>query len=231
MSLYLILMLVSFGSCLVLSFDKKVAFYKNMRFFIPAVFAVATPFLIWDEYFTVHKIWGFNETYLQGLFLGSLPLEEVLFFFLIPYCCVFIYEVLIAYFPNTSLQKVTRIFSLAFVVSGTLLALLNIDNWYTMSACSISVLLVVFSLRGRYIWYPRAIFAFLVAMVPFLIVNGVLTGAVTPAPIVWYNEAHIVGLRIVSIPVEDVFYNFSMLIPIIGIYHYFKARHHGAAVK
>lgn len=231
MSLYLILMLVSFGSCLVLSFDKKVAFYKNMRFFIPAVFAVAIPFLIWDEYFTINEIWGFNQTYLQGLYLGSLPLEEVLFFFLIPYCCVFIYEVLIAYFPNASLQKVTRIFSLAFVVSGTLLALLNIDNWYTMSACSIAVLLVVFSLRGKYIWYPRAIFAFLVAMLPFLIVNGVLTGSVTPAPIVWYNEAHIVGFRIVTIPLEDVFYNFSLLIPIIGVYHYFKARHHGVAIK
>ena len=231
MSLYLILMLVSFGSCLVLSFDKKVAFYKNMRFFIPAVFAVAIPFLIWDEYFTIYDIWGFNKTYLQGLFLGSLPLEEVLFFFLIPYCCVFIYEVLIAYFPNASLQKVTRIFSIVFVVSGTLLALLNIDNWYTLSACSIAVLLVVFSLRGKYIWYPRAIFAFLVAMLPFLIVNGVLTGAVTPAPIVWYNEAHIVGFRIVTIPLEDVFYNFSLLIPIIGVYHYFKARHHGVAIK
>ena len=80
MSLYLILMLVSFGSCLVLSFDKKVAFYKNMRFFIPSVFAVAIPFLIWDEFFTINDVWGFNPTYLQGLYLGSLPLEEVLFF-------------------------------------------------------------------------------------------------------------------------------------------------------
>tara|TARA_B100001059_G_scaffold211992_1_gene226732 strand:+ start:830 stop:1525 length:696 start_codon:yes stop_codon:yes gene_type:complete len=231
MSLYLILMLVSFGSCLVLSFDKKVAFYKNMRFFIPAVFAVAIPFLIWDEYFTINDIWGFNQTYLQGFYLGSLPLEEVLFFFLIPYCCVFIYEVLIAYFPNASLQKVTRIFSLVFVASGILMALLNMDKWYTMSACSIAVLCVVFCLRGKYIWYPRAIFAFLVAMLPFLIVNGVLTGAVTPAPIVWYNESHIIGLRIVTIPLEDVFYNFSLLIPIIGIYHYLKARHHGAAIK
>ena len=95
MSLYLILMLVSFGSCFVLSFDKKVAFYKNIRFLIPAVLLVAIPFLIWDEFFTVNDIWGFNQTYLQGFYMGSLPLEEVLFFFLIPYCCVFIYEVLI----------------------------------------------------------------------------------------------------------------------------------------
>ena len=112
-----------------------------------------------------------------------------------------------------------------------MLAVLNMDNWYTLSACGLSVLLVVFSMRGKYIWYPRAIFAFLVAQLPFLIVNGVLTGAVTPEPVVWYNEAHIVGFRIVSIPIEDVFYNFSLLMPIIGIYHYFKARHYGSDVK
>lgn len=231
MSLYLILLLVSFGSCLVLSFDKKVAFYRNMRFFIPAVFAVAIPFVVWDEYFTINGIWGFNDTYLQGIFLGSLPLEEVLFFFLIPYCCVFIYEVLIAYFPNAILQNVTRVFSLVFVALGAVLALSNMDNWYTLSACSLAVMCTVFAIRGKYIWYPRAIFAFLVAQLPFLIVNGVLTGAATSEPIVWYSEFHITGVRILTIPIEDVFYNFTLNIPIIGIYHYLKARHHGAAVK
>jgi lycopene cyclase domain-containing protein len=231
MSLYLILMLVSFGSCLVLSFDKKVAFYKNMRFLVPAVFIVAIPFLIWDQYFTINGVWGFNETYLQGLFIGSLPIEEVLFFFLIPYCCVFIYEVLIAYFPNASLNKLTKIFSLIFVLSGTLLALMNLENWYTLSACSLAVLCVVFAMRGKYVWYPRAVFAFLVAILPFLIVNGVLTGATTPEPIVWYSELHITGVRIVTIPIEDVFYNFSLLIPIMGIYHYLRARHYGIDMK
>lgn len=231
MSLYLILMLVSFGSCLVLSFDKKVAFYKNMRFFVPAVFIVAIPFLIWDQYFTINGVWGFNETYLQGIFIGNLPIEEVLFFFLIPYCCVFIYEVLIAYFPNASLNKLTKIFSLIFVLSGTLLALMNLDNWYTLSACSLAVLFVVFAMRGKYVWYPRAVFAFLVAILPFLIVNGVLTGATTPEPIVWYSELHITGVRIVTIPIEDVFYNFSLLIPIMGVYHYLRARHYGIEMK
>ena len=226
MSLYLILMLASFGPCFLLSFDKKVAFFKNMRFFVPAVFAVAIPFLIWDQYFTINGVWGFNESYLQGIFIGSLPLEEVLFFFVIPYCCVFIYEVLIAYFPNASLNNLTKIFSLIFVLSGTLLALMNLENWYTLSACSLAVMCAVFAIRGKYIWYPRVIFAFVVAQLPFLIVNGILTGAATPEPIVWYSEFHITGVRILTIPVEDVFYNFSLLMPIIGLYHYFKLRFH-----
>tara|TARA_Y100000385_G_scaffold81373_1_gene83268 strand:+ start:541 stop:1230 length:690 start_codon:yes stop_codon:yes gene_type:complete len=224
MSLYLILMLVSFGSCFLLSFDKKVAFYKNIKFLAPAIFLVAVPFIVWDEYFTTNGIWGFNPNYLQGIYLGSLPLEEVLFFFLIPYCCVFVYEVLIAYFPAIYLQRITKIFSLIIVLSGAALSLLNLDNWYTLLACSLAVLIAVFAMQRKYIWYPRAIFAFLVAQLPFLIVNGVLTGAATPEPIVWYSPLHIVGIRILTIPIEDVFYNFSMLIPIMGLYHYFKAR-------
>jgi len=224
MSLYLLLMFVPFGSCLALSFDQKVAFYKNVKFIIPAITIVAIPFLIWDQIFTEKGVWGFNEQYLQGIYLGKLPLEEVLFFFFIPYCCLFIYEVLNAYFPNASLHKLTMVFSIFMVLSGIMMALTNMNQWYTFSACTLSSLIVVFAMKQKFIWYPRAIFAFVVALIPFFIVNGVLTGAATEDPVVWYNNAHNTGIRLLTIPLEDVYYNFSLLIPIIGIYHFLKIR-------
>jgi lycopene cyclase domain-containing protein len=224
MSLYLLLMIFSFGSCLVLSFDRKVAFYKNIRFLGPAILSVALPFLIWDQIFTDYGIWGFNEDYLQGFYIGKLPIEEVLFFFFIPYCCLFIYEVLIAYFPNASLHKLTMVFSIFLVLSGVLMALTHLNQWYTLSACSLTVLIVIFVMKQRYIWYPRAIFAFVVALIPFFVVNGILTGVATEEPIVWYNDSHNTGVRMLTIPIEDVFYNFSLIIPIIGIYHFLKTR-------
>lgn len=224
MSLYLLLMFVSFGSCLALSFDQKVAFYKNVKFIIPAITIVAIPFLIWDQIFTEKGVWGFNEQYLQGIYLGKLPLEEILFFFFIPYCCLFIYEVLNAYFPNASLHKLTMVFSIFMVLSGIMMALTNMNQWYTFSACTLSSLIVVFAMKQKFIWYPRAIFAFVVALIPFFIVNGVLTGAATEDPVVWYNNAHNTGIRLLTIPLEDVYYNFSLLIPIIGIYHFLKIR-------
>ena len=224
MSLYLLLMIFSFGSCLVLSFDRKVAFYKNIRFLVPAIVAVAIPFLIWDQLFTEYGVWGFNEDYLQGVYIGKLPIEEVLFFFFIPYCCVFIYEVLIAYFPNVSLHRLTMTFSIFLVFSGVLMALTHLNQWYTLSTCSLTVLIVIFVMKHKYIWYPRAIFAFVVALIPFFVVNGILTGVATEEPIVWYNDSHNTGVRMLIIPLEDFFYNFSLLIPIIGIYHFLKAR-------
>ena len=224
MSLYLLLMIFSFGSCLVLSFDRKVAFYKNIIFLAPAIVIVAIPFLIWDQIFTDYGVWGFNEAYLQGFYIAKLPIEEVLFFFFIPYCCLFIYEVLIAYYPNASLHKLTMAFSIFLVLTGVLMALTHLNQWYTLSACSLTVLIVIFVMKQKYIWYPRAIFAFVVALIPFFVVNGILTGLATEEPIVWYNDSHNTGIRLFTIPFEDVFYNFSLLIPIIGIYHFLKTR-------
>ena len=58
-------------------------------------------------------------------------------------------------------------------------------------------------------------FAYLVHLIPFLVVNGVLTGAVTPEPVVFYNANEIIGLRIVTIPIEDTIYALTcILIPI-----------------
>jgi lycopene cyclase domain-containing protein len=48
---------------------------------------------------------------------------------------------------------------------------------------------------------------FILSIIAFLIVNGVLTYL----PIVEYNPQAIWGIRIVSIPLEDLFYNIGML--------------------
>ena len=103
MSLYGWVILATIAGPLALSFDKKVHFYTYWKALFPALLLIGTAFLIWDEYFTINKIWGFNNDYLHGIYLGHLPLEEVLFFLVVPYACVFIYEVLIAYFPNIKL--------------------------------------------------------------------------------------------------------------------------------
>ena len=71
-------------------------------------------------------------------------------------------------------------------------------------------------------WFPYFSLTFTIALIPFLIVHGVLTGAITENPIVWYSENHIVGIRIVTIPIEDLFYNASLLLPIIWIYEKIK---------
>lgn len=209
-----------------LSFDRKVHFYTYWKALFPSVLIVGILFLIWDEYFTQLGIWGFNTTYLTGIFIGHLPIEEVAFFLVVPYACVFIYEVLKAYLPKVAVKKLGHFFAFGFTLAGLVFGIMNMDNWYTASACILSAMLTIgFYFVNRVEWYSSFVLTFIIAMIPFFIVNGILTGAVTDQPIVWYNEQHIMGIRILTIPLEDVFYNYSMLLPIIGLYEYFKKRY------
>jgi len=222
MSLYAWIILLTILGPVALSFDKKVHFYTYLKALFPAILLVAVCFLIWDEYFTQRQIWGFNPSYLTGLYVGHLPIEEVLFFLVVPYACIFIYEVLPAYFRWSTLN-LGKIVAFLIGLSSFVFALFHRSNWYTVSACSMAGLLTVGSFFVYKVqWYGKFAFAFVVCIIPFLIVNGILTGALTPKPIVWYAESHIMGPRIITIPVEDIFYNYSMLLPIVWIYEKIK---------
>ena len=49
-------------------------------------------------------------------------------------------------------------------------------------------------------------------LIPFFIVNGILTGTGIEGNIVWYNDAENLGIRLGTIPVEDSAYAFSMIL-------------------
>jgi lycopene cyclase domain-containing protein len=49
-------------------------------------------------------------------------------------------------------------------------------------------------------------------VLPIAIVNGILTGTGIENEVVWYNPKEIIGIRILSIPVEDFFYGFLLIL-------------------
>jgi lycopene cyclase domain-containing protein len=224
MSIYGWVILLSIVGPFALSFDNKVNFIRYWKPLLISIICVGIPFLIWDELFTQLEVWGFNPKYLFGIFLGNLPLEEVLFFLVVPYCCVFVHEVLKAYFPNVKLDITAKIFGIVMLVSSIVLVILNLTNYYTLSACSLTAIYISIALIRKINWFPSFAFTYLVCLIPFLIVNGILTGSVTAEPIVWYSEKHIIGFRILTIPFEDLFYNFSLLFPIIWIFEKLKVK-------
>ena len=59
---------------------------------------------------------------------------------------------------------------------------------------------------------------YLVSLIPFLLINGFLTGSFTENPIVSYNANHIIGIRIINIPIEDSMYCLLMLLIVIATY-------------
>jgi lycopene cyclase domain-containing protein len=69
-------------------------------------------------------------------------------------------------------------------------------------------------------WSGRFLLMYLVSWLPFLLVNGVLTGNFTELPIVNYNPEHHIGTRITTIPVEDSVYSLLMLMIVVAIYEW-----------
>ncbi|MFA7274306.1 MAG: lycopene cyclase domain-containing protein [Crocinitomicaceae bacterium] len=225
MSLYFIVILATIAGPFLLSFDKKIHFYTFWKFLFPAIVMVSVPFIIWDEIFTQWGLWGFTPHYLQGWYLGHLPLEEICFFLFVPYACVFIYEVIKGYFPNFQSRIFTHYFAFGFTLLAFSLGIFFVNNLYTAVACIMAAILTVgiYFLRKE-VWFPRFVVSFFIVQIPFFLVNGILTGMFTENPIVWYNNAETIGYRFGTIPIEDIFYNYSMLLLVFFFYELFKKK-------
>lgn len=220
--LYLLINFLTIIGPLALSFDKKVAFYKNWRYLFPAIGLMACVFIPWDILFTEIEVWGFNPNYISGIHLFSLPLGEALFFLTVPYACVFVYECLNIYFPNRFLIKKPLNFIIILIIFCIVIYVMYNDKLYTGYTALIALLILFIQLlrssNSRFLGnFYRAFF---VCIIPMLLIDGLLTGM----PIVEYNALERSAFRLGPIPWEDFLYQFIMIYMVIGFYAYFKRK-------
>lgn len=223
--LYLALDSATLAGPLALSFDRRVAFYRNYRHLVPAIFAMMLVFVPWDMVFVAAGIWGFDARYVSGVSLGNLPIEEWLFFPVVSYACLFIYECLRYYVPNNPIERWHRSILLGLSLVGLLMAVTHPRHLYTslkVGTASLAMLVVLYLLRPNYL--ARFLLTYLISWVPFLLMNGILTGAFIDGQVVWYSPAQILGLRIGTIPVEDAYYSLMMLLLTTGTYEALRCR-------
>ena len=182
-------------------------------------------FIPWDVIFTINGVWGFNSNYFLGFEIFSLPLEEWLFFICIPFACVFTHYALLLYFPNLKLNKVaTKAISISLVLILFILALANYDKWYSLVNFSLAIPLTWLVYKYNPQLLQHFLLTFLVMLIPFFIVNGVLTGSWIDNQVVWYNNAENLGIRMGTIPVEDSIYAYSMILMNLYFFEYLCSR-------
>ena len=223
MFLYLLLNLGSISIPFAYSFERKMRFIKHWKAVFLSLTIVAIVFLIWDAIFTANRVWGFNPDYHLPFLLLGMPIEEWLFFFCIPYASIFIHYSLAYFKPNLLISdKVAKIITLFFIVILIPIIFLNTDKSYTFINYSflIFVLLIGYFFGIKHL--QRFYISFLIILVPFFVVNGILTGTGLEEPVVWYNNTENLGIRLLTIPIEDIGYAFTMIFGNVLLIEKFK---------
>ncbi|WP_423148917.1 lycopene cyclase domain-containing protein [Rubrolithibacter danxiaensis] len=218
--LYLLINFFTILFPLLLSFDKKVQFFKSWRYVFPSLFLSGLLFLLWDCLFTITGVWSFNENYILGIAFFDLPLEEILFFITVPFACIFIYECLNFYIKKDFLQPVSHSISWFLIALSIVLLIFYFDRIYTLVTFMLLPVLVGFAELRKVKFLGRFYLAFIVSLLPFYIVNGVLTSL----PIVLYNNSENMAIRIGTIPFEDHFYSLSLILLNILFFEHFKKK-------
>ncbi|NEN22071.1 lycopene cyclase domain-containing protein [Cryomorpha ignava] len=229
---YLLLNILTIALPFFWSFEKKIFFVRYWRGLFLGIAVMILVFVPWDVWFTSMQVWGFNERYITGIKIANLPIEEWLFFITVPYACTFLYETLNYYLPKSPLAGIQDKITAILIFVSFVLSIVFVDRIYTFTTFSLLSLFLIWHLlinRSNFLGQFYLLFVFV--QIPFFFVNGALTGMFTDEPIVWYNNAENMGIRLITIPVDDVGYNMLMLLIVITVLEMFKVRILTGALK
>ncbi|MBL7922168.1 MAG: lycopene cyclase domain-containing protein [Bacteroidia bacterium] len=208
---YLLIDIGAFIIPFIFSFHPKIQFYKEWKAFWLSNLIITVLFIAWDVLYTHLGVWGFNERYITGFKIFNLPIEEVLFFVCIPYASMFTYHCFKLFF--------SKIYSFQFGFIGFVLivlllafAILNFSKIYTSVTFIALALLLSNCFLYSLEWLRTFFLMYLVILIPFFIVNGLLTGTGLDEPVVWYDNSENLSVRVLTIPVEDFFYGMLLLL-------------------
>jgi len=182
-------------------------------------------FVTWDIIFTHLGYWFFNPVYNSGIYINKLPLEEYLFFLVIPYACAFSFYAVQFHFSKFKCNlQWTKILIILIVVVSVCMSVLYRNVSYTFVASLVLpvMLLLSYYFAREVVQYYLAIYPIL--LIPFFIINGILTGTGIEEAVFDYHPEAIMGIRILSIPIEDMIYNFSLLLMPLALTYIFEKR-------
>jgi lycopene cyclase domain-containing protein len=209
----------------VLSFDRKVQFHKSWKFLLPGIMITGAVFVFWDVLFTINDVWSFNSSYIIGVAFFHLPIEEILFFVTVPFACTFIYACLNYYIKWNISNRLSSMVSALTCISAIFLLIFNYSRLYTLVTFGLVLLLILlyqYVLKAE--WLGRFYRTYFISLIPFYIVNGMLTSI----PVVMYNNQQNMGIRVGTIPLEDHFYLMALLFMNIGLFEYFRSKYQKA---
>lgn len=89
---YLILMAACVAITLPLELVLRARVYRRLPLVLPTILVVVVAFGAWDFLGIARDHWTYNPEFITGIHFGIIPLEEIVFFIVIPLCALLSYE-------------------------------------------------------------------------------------------------------------------------------------------
>lgn len=218
---YLIFNIIVISGPLFFGSLKRFFFLNYLKEALISIVVSAIPFLIWDAAVT-NRHWFFAEQYTMGIRFFGLPFEEILFFFTVPFACLFTWQMVKKYFISSSFNS-NQLNGIAdnFLSNRTIIAIIILFLIISIASFTngkeyTSLTALIFSLSILYDKYYGAKIIITKRFVVYFIFVSLFTvifnGYLTWRPIVTYDEIYQIGLRIFTIPIEDFFFGYALLI-------------------
>jgi lycopene cyclase domain-containing protein len=102
------------------------------------------------------------------------------------------------------------------------LAIVNTYRMYTFIVMGLASLLLFWQLiiSSHKTWLSHFYWMYLISLIPFFIVNGILTSF----PVVSYDNTENLAIRLFTIPFEDSFYFLGMMFIVMMVYEPLKRK-------
>jgi lycopene cyclase domain-containing protein len=221
---YLLFNLTVLSGPLIFGSTRYFYFHDRIKETCLAILLALIPFIIWDIGVAgIH--WYYNSSYIMGIQFLGLPLEEWLFFFTVPYACLFTWEMITRRIKKTNLVKKYAILLIALFFIIASLIFLIYGKIYTGFALSTLALVAVYDQQfGSGILNHGRTYLFIAVVILFtLVFNGYLTGR----PIVLYDEQYQLGIRLITTPIEDFGFGLGLVLLAVSLYEKFKRKSKG----
>lgn len=212
---YLIFNLIIVAGPISLSFIKDVYFFKKWKYVFVAIMPVFVPFFIWDALVT-GRHWWFNTDFISGFYILGLPIEECMFFISVPFSVLFVWEIFAVKTGNRIAPQLKKVKFVLLMLPAIGVILWMMGKEYTaLVLLTLGIVgLVDWTLKTEILARPNTYVYLSIVFILNLIFNGYLTAR----PVVLYNVEYQLDFRIFTIPVEDIFYGFALLLLNTSIY-------------
>lgn len=220
--LYFSLVLVALAILVVFSFRKPLKFYTKLKYFVPAAIFSGTIFILCLTRFVEIGIWTYNPEYLLGILILGLPIEEWIFLFTVSYGSVYGYEWVKLKFRSTANANLFVALSLILLIGFALLAYFGRARLYTFFTFFLLTIYFGYTfLRNKFKKHFFNLYlTFILVAMPFAALKMIFVAL----PAISYNPQHILGVRLLQVPVEDFGYLFLLLLINVTIYEYLSER-------